>query len=273
LTGLEKAQALRYAIVERHAKSQDERRHPRQSHHAGDSEACLRRLHYAWHNYAGDNPRFRGGMANTMGEAAEKTFAAQLLTEAFGEDRVILRRSVSQLVGLYELRGKIDFMLNLSPKDWQQFFPHYASSEVPVEVKSFRSKGYEDIILRGPYAAHIGQLNSYVILTNAPFGLLMPVQREATEGTPFDLWLSPPNQPRFDLVIARLRKLERWLELDVVPPPMCPAPNKLDGGCPFAGPRCVSDGGWPSRSCAGCGGSLSPLEVGWHARCQALLEG
>lgn len=271
MSGLEKAAALRYELTRRHNEAQTQHRRPRQSHYASDSEACLRRLHYAWQGYPSDNPRFQNNMANTMGEAAEKTFAAQILAESFGDAGVHRGRSVSYRIGAYELRGKLDFMLRFTPKDWAKFFPHYAQTEIPLEVKSLRSKAYEDVMMHGPHPHHIGQLNSYVVLSDSSFGLLMPVQREATEGTPFDLWLSPPNLERFGIVVLRLRRLEHFLNLGAVPPPMCLSPDKLDGGCPFAGPRCISDGGWPSHSCAGCGGPLSPLEIGWHAKCQALL--
>lgn len=252
--------ALRFEMAKRYHTSRKYDR-PRTSHHASDAAACLRRLYYAWEDAPIDNPRGTA-MAMPMGVAVE-TFAELVLTGTFEDvERGVWMAPVE--VGQKQLRGQIDFVVGMLKEDWQRFFPQYPFSRVPVEVKSLNSNRYAAATLRGPSQTHQSQLNVYVGARQAPFGLMMYVQREANDDIPFTLWSCPFNKARYDGTLKRLAKLEQYQDLNVPPPPMCEQ-DRLDPWCPWKNIRCPHDGGWPAKACPQCGEAVTDLSL--HADC------
>src|SRR5437870_5519113 len=247
MTHIERPEALRYELVRLHREAQ--RHYPRQSHHARDAELCLRRLFYTWQGYVPDNPTPET-MVGDMGTAAEEFVTTLLDTDelAMAERNV----KIAVAVGDRELRGKMDFLLIFRDSAWQTFFPKYEHKPVPLEVKSLSTHRYEEQNRKGPYSPHVGQLNVYVCASEAPFGLLMYLQREGTEEIPFNFWLVQPDRLRYAQVRKRLGTLNSYLDLEVVPPPLC-RQDKLDPYCPWMKVRCPRDGGWPNRLCPKCG--------------------
>jgi hypothetical protein len=259
---VERPEALRYSLMNRYGERRA-LKHPRRSHHAGDAEACLRQLFYQWRNFEPDVQQ-RDSMAMEMGNAAETGFADQVLQGFYGSE-IEHQVKVTFPLGEHDIVGFIDFLIDKMPPDeWSKFFPQYERGPFPVEVKSLKTSLYEESVTRGPFSHHLGQLNVYTCVKGSPFGLLMYIQREATESVPFNLWLVPPDRRRFDLVQQRLRRLEQYLSLDTVPSPMCKE-GKLDFRCPWRQSRCPRDGGWPATACPVCGGALASL--GDHADC------
>ena len=206
----------------------------------------------------------RESMAMQMGNAAEEGFASDVLHGGLYGSEIEEQHKVTFPIGEHDIVGFIDFLVEMPPDEWQRFFPQYERAPFPVEVKSLNTARYEETVTRGPFGFHIGQLNLYSCILPAPFGILMYIQREAQETIPFDLWLVPSDKRRFDRVQKRLRALEQYQSLDLVPPPMCKQ-DKLDKRCPWHKSRCPRDGGWPSTACSICGGALTNLEE--HVDC------
>lgn len=252
--------AFRQQVVRLHHDEQNAHQWPRQSHHAGDLEDCSRKLFYLWKDYEIDNPS-RNGMTLTMGRANE-VFVEEVLSAKLGHYERDYRIEVP--VGTRKVVGKIDFYMTFDDWVWADFFKAYPRHAIPIEVKSMNSKRYEEQITKGPQDKHVSQLNAYVCATEAPFGLLMYVQREATEEIPFTFWLAHPDLARFNWTQRRLARLNAALDNGVVPPPQCKE-KKLDPYCPYMKIRCPKDGGWPIKLCKTCGDPMVNIED--HADC------
>lgn len=259
---VERPEALRHELAMRWIAARQTAKRPRTSHHAGDAEACLRRLWYSWEGVPPDDLQATESFAMPIGAAIEE-FVVELLSAA----RIPIHErehKLSMPVGERPLVGKADFMLDFTPEDWQEFFPRYRKAIVPLEVKTVNNRRYDRQTTHGPLSAHRGQLNVYVCVSGAPFGLLMYIQREANDGVPYTLWLCPPDEKRHERVLKRLAKLEQYLDLGLVPPPLCER-KKLDPTCPWRLKTCPEAGGWPRKSCPMCGELIVKLEE--HADC------
>ena len=259
------ADALRYELAKRFKVARMRQRLPRQSHHVSDSETCMRRQSYAWNNYEPDNPG-AFGLVQEMGNVVE-SFAENVLEPMFA----LVERSVwvDVAVGDHPMHGKIDFLVRMLDEDWERFFPQYPKHAIPVEVKSLDSTKYGSAVLKGPSQAHVAQLNMYVVATGAPFGLMMYVQREASNEIPFNIWISSADEQRYQEALKQFRSVEQYVSFGVVPPPLCPR-DKLDPFCPWARVRCPADGGWAPAPCKVCGKPLDmtdPASAAQHADC------
>ncbi len=259
------ADALRYELAKRFKTARMRQRLPHQSHHASDAESCLRRQSYAWLGYEADNPG-AFGLVQEMGNVVED-FAANILESLFAKvERGVW---VEAVVGDHPMRGKLDFLVSVSPEDWAHFFPQYEQRPVPLEVKSLDSTKYGTAVLKGPSQNHTAQLNVYTVATGAPFGLMMYVQREASSEIPFNMWVMPADVARYQETLSQFRAVEQYVTFGVVPPPLCKK-DKLDPFCPWTKVRCPSDGGWAPTNCKVCGKPLdlsNPSNAAQHADC------